>query len=52
MIREIDGVWYDSNGYSAEDFNGVCNLMVDLACDGIFKTFEECLKKIKEVYLE
>lgn len=52
LIHEVDGVWYDSNGYRVEDFNGVCNLMVDLACDGVYKTFEECLKKIKEVYLE
>jgi nucleoside 2-deoxyribosyltransferase len=45
-----EGKAKDFNGYFVEDLNLMCNLMISMSLDGIYKTLEEVLIRLKEYY--
>lgn len=45
-----NGVVRDFNGYAVENLSLQLNLMLEMSLDGIYKTLEECLVRLKEYY--
>lgn len=46
----IYGMPVDNNGYKIENIGGVFNCMLENSLDGIYKTLEECLIRLKDFY--
>lgn len=50
LVHWEDDQPFDSNGYRVENFDSPLNLMLNHSLDGIYKTLEECLIRLKEYY--
>lgn len=50
LVHWEDGEPFDSNGYRVEHFGSPVNLMLNHSLDGIYKTLEEVLVRLKEYY--